>query len=181
MRRHCIAIAALSLFAAPACAFATVPAGCSANAIPDTPVKGTVGGKPFVVHKAEVRIGKGFAVNDTKFDSYDLTLEVDGIFNALTTRAIVREGTRADGRVFRILPTDSIGDQPAAMTGVPEVQSWDLQLESANVDTSFTQEIASMRLQYGQRKGDILPGKIYFCVPGQNATIAGTFDATIER
>jgi hypothetical protein len=178
MRR--ILAAAFALLAATP-AFAAAPAGCSAQAIPDTPVKGTVGGKPFVVKSATVVIGKGFAIDETKFDSYDLTLEVDGIFNALTTRVIVKEGTRADGRAFRILDTEDIGAQPAAIPGTPEVQSWDLQLESAGVDTSFTQEAASMRLEYGQRKGAMLPGKIVFCAAGQKAAISGTFNAAIGR
>ncbi len=176
MRR--IALVAFALLAASP-AFAAAPAGCSAAAIPDTPVSGTVGGKPFVVKSADVQIGGGFAVNDSKFDSYDLTLMVDGIFNALTVRVIVKTGTRADGRSFRMVDSDAIGDQPMAIPGTPEVQSWDLQLESANVDTSFTQEAAAMRLEYGQRKGGVLPGKIYFCAPG--ATIMGTFNAKIDR
>jgi hypothetical protein len=178
MRRILFA-ATILLAASPA--LAAAPPGCSTSAIPDTPVKGTVAGKPFVVKEASVVIGKGFAVNATKFDSYDLTLMMDGIFNALTTRVIVKEGTRADGRSFRVVDSTSVGDQPMAIPGVPEVQSWDLQLEPANVDTSFTQEAASMRLEYGQRKANVLPGKIVFCVPGQKATIAGTFSATIGR
>ncbi|MGH6872473.1 MAG: hypothetical protein ACREHE_13305 [Rhizomicrobium sp.] len=176
MRATIWAFAAL-LLATPS--FAAAPPGCSAQTIPDTPVKGTVAGKPFVVKRADVVIGKGFAIDAQKFDSYDLTLEVDGIFNALTTRVIVKEGTKADGRSFRILDTGDIGAQPAAIPGTPEVQSWDLQLESAKVDTSFTQENASMRLEFGQRKAGVLPGKTVFCVPGQKATIAGTFNATI--
>ncbi|HEY1630671.1 MAG TPA: hypothetical protein VGF56_05115 [Rhizomicrobium sp.] len=178
MRRILVA-AAFLLAASPT--LAAAPPGCSAKAIPGTPVTGTVGGKHFVVKQATVTIGKGFAVNDVKFDSYDLMLEVDGIFNALTTRVIVKEGTRADGRSFRVVDSESIGDQPMAIAGTPEVQSWDLQLESAGVDTSFTQEAASMRLEYGQRKGNVLPGKIVFCAPGQKATIAGTFNAVIGR
>lgn len=177
---HRIAAAfAFVLFVTPS--IAAAPPGCSTGAIPDKPVSGTVGGKPFVVKDAGVVIGKGFAVNEVKFDSYDLTLMVDGIFNALTVRVIVKDGTKADGRSFRILDTRDIGAQRAAITGTPEVQSWDLQLESANVDTSFTQEQASMRLEYGTRKAGVLPGKIIFCVPGQKAAIAGTFNATIGR
>jgi hypothetical protein len=183
MRHFRCGFLAVCLIALPvgASALAAAPPDCSKAAIPPGPVKGTVGGKPFVPQRVEVQVGKGFAVNEVKFDSYDLTLEVDGIFNALSTRVITREGTRADGRTFRLLPVDSIDAQPMAGPGTPEVQSWDLQLESANVDTSFTQETASMRLEYGQRKGDVLPGKIYFCAPNQKATIAGSFDAVIQK
>ncbi len=93
---------------------------------------------------------------------------------------LVPLGKAPDGRVFRVLPTDSIGAQPAAATGVPEVQGWDLQLEAAGVDTSFTQEIASIRVEFGRRKGGVLPGKIHVCVPGQAAEIAGGFSATMH-
>ena len=169
MRHFRCGFLAVCLSALPvgASALAAASPDCSKAAIPPGPVKGTVGGKPFVPQRVEVQVGKGFAVNEVKFDSYDLTLEVDGIFNALST--------------FRLLPVDSIDAQPMAGPGTPEVQSWDLQLESANVDTSFTQETASMRLEYGQRKGDVLQGKIYFCAANQKATIAGSFDAVIRK
>lgn len=161
---------------------AAAQADCSTAVAPATPVKGTVGGKAFVPTQVSVQIGKGFAVNDVKFDSYDLSFQVgDSIFNALNLRVIVKEGTRADGRTFRMLANDDMGVQPMAIKGTPEVQSWDLQYEAANVDTGFTQEVASMRLEYGQRKGNLLPGKISFCVPGQKSSIAGTFNAKIGK
>jgi hypothetical protein len=180
IRSGLLAGAVLALLAiAPASA---KPADCSTAAAPATPVKGTVGGKDFTPTQVSVQIGKGFAVNDVKFDSYDLSFQVgDSIFNALNVRVIVKEGTRADGRTFRMLATDDMGAQPMAIEGTPEVQSWDLQYGPANVDTSFTQEPASMRLEYGQRKGNMLPGKISFCVPGQRASIGGTFSAKIGR
>ena len=178
---HCGLLAVCLVVLPVGQALAAGPQDCSKEVIPAGPVKGTVAGKPFVPQRADVQIGKGFAVNEVKYDSYDLMLEVEGIFNALTTRIITREGTRADGRTFRLLPTDSIGAQPKAGPGTPEVQSWDLQLEAADVNTSFTQEIASMRLEFGQRKGNVLPGKIYFCAPGEKATIAGSFEAVMRK
>ena len=176
MRRFHCGVLAVCLVVLPvgAQALAAGPQDCSKEAFPPGPVKGTVAGKPFVPQRADVQIGKGFAVNEVKYDSYDLMLEVEGIFNALTTRIITREGTRADGRTFRLLPTDSIGAQPKAGPGTPEVQSWDLQLEAADVN-------ASMRLEFGQRKGNVLPGKIYFCAPGEKATIAGSFEAVMRK
>lgn len=158
------------------------PKDCSVGPIPDTPVAGTVGGKPFVPKEIGVHITRGgMQINDAKFDTYELSLQTDGIFNAMTTHVLVRAGGRADGHVYRILPTDSISAQPAAAPGTPEIQGWDLQLESAGVDTSFTQEIASMRLEFGPRKGGVIPGKIHFCVPGANAEIVGAFSATVDR
>ena len=36
-------------------------------------------------------------------------------------------------------------------------------------------------LEVGQRKGNVLPGKITFCVPGEKATIAGSFEAVMRK
>ncbi len=166
------------LLATPARA---APADCSVGAIPDTPAGGTVAGKPFIPQETSLDVTKdGMEVDAAKFDKYTLSIMTDGIFNALTVTMLVPLGKKPDGRVFRVLPTDSIGAQPAAAPGVPEVQGWDLQLEAANVDTSFTQEIASIRVEFGQRKGGALPGKIHVCVPGQTAEIAGSFSAAIH-
>lgn len=38
-----------------------------------------------------------------------------------------------------------------------------------------------MRLEFGPRKGDALPGKIHFCVASVNAEIMGTFTAKVDR
>ncbi len=156
---------------------------CSAGPIAETPVKGTVGGKPFIPNDVSIQITKdGFGINNDKFDAYELSIMAGGIFNAATVHFLVRDKARADGKTFRVLPIDSISGQPAAMEGVPEVQGWDLQLEAANVDTSFTQTTtASIRLELGQRKGNMLPGRIHFCVPSEKAEIAGTFNAKIGQ
>jgi hypothetical protein len=183
MHRLAAACAALVLLSAPAFADSrSKPAAdCSIGAIPDTPVSGTVAGKPFVPKETTVHITKdGAEMDAAKFDRYELTIMTDGIFNALSVNMLVPLNKKADGRVFRVLPTDSIGDQPAAAQGLPEVQGWDLALEAAGVDTSFTQEIAAIRVEWGTRKGDTIPGKIHFCVPGQHAEIAGSFTATFR-
>jgi len=167
-----------TLLASPALA---APADCSTGAIPDTPAAGTVAGKPFIPNATSIDVTRdGMEVDAAKFDKYTLTIMTDGIFNALSVTMLVPLGKKPDGRAFRVLPTRSIGAQPAAVTGVPEVQGWDLQLEAANVDTSFTQEVASIRVEFGQRKGVVLPGKIHFCVPGQNTEIAGSFSAALR-
>jgi hypothetical protein len=157
------------------------PADCSVGAIADTPVSGSVAGKPFVPKEITVHITKdGMEANGAKFDKYELSILSDGIFNAASLNMLVPLNKKPDGRVFRVLPTRSIGGQPAATQGIPEVQGWDLALETAGVDTSFTQEIASIRVEWGVRKGDTIPGKIHFCVPGQQAEIAGSFTATFR-
>jgi hypothetical protein len=152
---------------------------CSAGPIADTPVKGTVAGKPFVPKEVTLHMTKdGMVIDGTHFDTYELSLMADGIFNAATVTMLVPGGKKPDGRTFRVVPSDDIAKQPDAYEGTPEVQGWDLQLEAANVDTSFTQEIASIRVEWGARKGNVVPGKIHFCVPGQKTDIEGTFGAT---
>jgi hypothetical protein len=181
MTRLCGAIFAVALVLTPPAAFAA-PQDCSTAQVPAIPVKGTVGGKPFIPNDVSVQITKnGMQINETKFDRYVLSIESDGLFNAVTVDAIFRQGTKPEGHVFRLLPRDALDNQPLAAEGTPEIQGWDLQLEAANVDTSFTQDIASLRLEYGARKGDLIPGKIYFCVPSSNTEIMGTFSAKVAQ
>jgi len=134
-----------------------------------------------VPKEATLAIGGGMAVNDVAFDAYDLTLMSDGIFNALSARVLVRKGQKADGRTFRMVASDDMDKQPMAAAGTPEVQSWDLQLEAANVDTGFTQETASLRLEFGARKAGVLPGKIFFCTLDPATQISGSFNAKIGQ
>jgi hypothetical protein len=153
---------------------------CSKMTIPDTPVKGVVGEQPFVPNAVTIHATpRGMVINENSFDRYELSLQSDGIFNAATVSFLVRTGTHPDGHVFRALPTDSISAQPAAAPGTPEIQGWDLQLEAANVDTSFTQAVASIRLEIGKQTGDTIPGRIFFCVPDVQATIRGVFNARV--
>ena len=180
MTRHIGAFLAIfSVLSLPALG---APRDCSTGPIPDTPVKGIVNGKPFVPNAINVQITRnGMQIDEAKFDRYELSIQTDGIFNAMTAHVLVKAGGRPDGHVYRELPTDSIGAQPAAAPGTPEIQGWDLQLEAAGVDTSFTQDTASMQIVFGPRKGDALPGRIYFCVPSAKAEIMGTFTAKVDQ
>ncbi|HJW42102.1 MAG TPA: hypothetical protein VJ476_12880 [Rhizomicrobium sp.] len=159
-------------------AFAT---DCSMGPIAGHPVSGTVAGKPFVPKETNLTVTRnGMGIDGVQFDRYTLAIMTDGIFNEATVDMLVPAAKKPDGRTFRVLPTDSIHGQPQAAEGTPEVQGWDLQLETANVDTSFTQEIAAIRVEFGHGKGASLPGKIHFCVPGQKAEIEGSFTAKME-
>ena len=172
---------ALSAFALSTPAFAAPAADCSTGAIADTPVAGTVKGHKFVPKTIDVHITKdGMEMDGAKFDRYALSIMADGIFNALTVNMLMPMGKKPDGRVFRALPIDSIGGQPAAATGLPEIQGWDLQLEEADVDTSFTQDTAAIRVEWGTGKGGVLPGKIHFCSATSDTDIAGSFSATLR-
>lgn len=173
------------VIAASLLAIATVqaaPLDCSKAPIPDTPAHGTVNGQPFVPKEVRLDISPdGMEINDAKFDKYALSLMADGVFNEANLDMLVPLGKSISGRTFRVFPVDQISAQPAAAPGTPEVQGWELELESAHVDTSFTDTIASIRVVWGTPKADKVDGKIYFCVPSANAEIMGTFTATIRQ
>jgi len=172
----CGALAAL-VFAAPARA---MPADCSSAAIPATPVKGTVKGKAFVPTDIHVTFTKnGMGVNGVQFDRYALAFDAGDIFNELSVDMLVPAGKPIDGRAYRQVPGD-IGTQPMAAEGTPEVQGWDLQFEAAGVNTNFGLDEGTLRVEWGRRSGDSLPGRIHFCAPGVDAEIMGTFTATVR-
>ena len=165
--------------AAPAQA---APKDCSTATIPDAPVKGTVAGKPFIPKDVTVQITRnGMQVDEVKMDRYALSIQTDGIFNALGVDAVLAQKKPLTGHVFRQIASDEMSKQPQATDGTPEIQGWDLELEAAGVDTSFTQDQASLRLEYGARKGDSIPGKIYFCSAGTRTEIMGTFTAKVQE
>ena len=180
--RTVFAAAICSAALLPLPSLAAVPAGCSAGPIVDKPVFGTVAGKPFVPKKVSMQITRdGMEVGNAKFDRYLLSIETDGVFNEATVDMLVPLGKKPDGRTFRVLPTDSIGDQPQAAEGTPEVQGWSVALEAAGVETSFTDEVASLRVELGARKGNAIPGKIHLCVPGKHIEIQGSFTAAFDN
>jgi hypothetical protein len=177
--KSCLGWSALALILAASAAPAAQD--CSQGPITDSPVHGTVNGQPFLPQKATMTFTKdGMVVDGVHLDRYALAIETDGIFNELTVDMMVPGGKKPDGRTFRVLPVDSIGAQPAAAPGTPEVQGWELQQENADVNTSFTQGIASIRVELGQRKGDQMAGKIHMCVPDAKAEIVGSFSATLQ-
>jgi hypothetical protein len=156
-------------------------ADCANGPIGDGPVHGTVNGTPFVPQATTIDITKdGMVVNEVHLDRYALAIMTDGIFNELTVNMMVPGGKKPDGRIFRVLPVDDIGAQPAAAEGTPEVQGWDIEIEAADVKTGFTETTASIRVELGTRKGDTLPGKIHFCVPSAKTEIEGAFTATVH-
>jgi hypothetical protein len=172
----CAALAAL-VFASPALA---APADCSGAAIPATPVRGTIKGKAFVPTDVHVNFTRnGMGVNDVQFDRYALDLDAGDIFNELSVDMLVPAGKPIDGRTYRQVQ-GGISKQPMAAEGTPEIQGWDLQYDPAGVNTNFGLDDGTLRVEWGRRSGDSIPGKIYFCVPGAGAEIMGTFTATVR-
>src|SRR6185437_2250800 len=102
------------------------------------------------------------------FDQYAFTAQDKGMLatSEVEFSVLVPKGQRPDGKTFRKLPAAETGKQPAAEPGLPEVQSWKVKVNARKLDVSSVSFIGSLRVEFGQRRGDMLPGKVYLCVPG---------------
>ena len=180
----------------PGAGFAqALPPDCSSAAVPAQPVAVSVGGVKFVPKAIKLVSAGGMSVGDEHFDSYRLTLRnEDDLFAPLEAdvTVIVRKGQKIDGKVFRKLPTKDTAKQPSPTSGVPEVQGWSMKNRQARTDFSHVSYIGSLRLEFAQRQGNTIGGKIYLCVPKGQTTMfdktpskedssaVGTFQARIE-
>ncbi len=193
--RRFTAIAVVA-FALPGAALAqTLPADCSSAPAPSQPIEISIGGAKFAPKSVRLTAAGEMGMGNEKFDTYRLSFRnEDDVFAPLeaTVTVIVRKGQPLDGRTFRKLPTKSIDQQPSATSGLPEVQGWSMKNKSAKTDQSHVSYVGSLRLEFGQRQGGSIGGKIYLCVPKGQTTIfdttpskddgfaIGTFQARIE-
>lgn len=172
-----------------------LPADCSAAKVPAQPVEISILGAKFTPKSIKLRSSGGVTSGEDKFDTYYLTLRSeDSLFAPLEAEVavIVRKGQRVDGKVFRKLPTKDSAKQPSPTEGLPEVQGWSVKNRKAQTDLSHVSYIGSLRLEFGQRQGKAIGGKIYLCVAkGQTSMFektptkedsfaVGTFQAAIE-
>jgi hypothetical protein len=139
-------------------------------------------------------------VDQFKFNQVTLYLRSSkSLFSDTEVRVIflVKQGQKPDGKTFVRLPP-----RPGASSGfdalrpvelVPGLSGTKLPLLQ---DVSLTGETGggaqtmtdmqgeprpTMRLQFGKRRGSILPGKIYLCwTDKQKSYVAGAFEAVIE-
>ena len=173
----------------------TLPPDCSAAAVPAQPVAVSVAGVKFTPKSLKLRSAGAMTYGDQKFDTYRLSLRnEEDMFAPLEAEVtvLVRGGQRVDGKTFRKLPIKSIDKQPAPVSGLPEVQGWSFKNRTGKTDFSHVSYIASLRLEFGQRQGNVIGGKIYLCVPKGQTTMfdstpskedsfaVGTFQAQIE-
>ena len=191
----------LAIIAAAAAGFSgsgvaqTLPPDCSAAAVPAQPVAVSIAGARFAPKSLKLASAGGMSMGDQQFDTYRLTLRnEDDLFAPMEAQVtvLVRKGQRVDGKTFRKLPTKSTDKQPSPVSGLPEVQGWSLKNRTAKADYSHVSYLASLRLEFGQRQGNTIAGKIYLCVPkGQttmfdstpskeDSSVVGTFQAQIE-
>jgi hypothetical protein len=192
----------LAIFAAVAAIFPVagysqaLPADCSAAKVPAQPVSVSVGGNKFAPKVIKLRNAGGMTYGDDAFDTYRLELKSTDDFSPpleADFTVLVRKGQRIDGKTFRKLAVKDTDKQPAPTKGLPEVQGWSLKDRPASSDFSHVSYLASLRLEFGQRKGNTIGGKIYLCVAKGQTTMfdktpskedssaIGTFEAAIEK
>jgi hypothetical protein len=166
---------------APAGALAAgMPDDCSKAQIPNQTAKGRIGAITFLPDHVAVATVNHPEMNGVAYDAYDLHFQMrykqgDNLYVDITT--IVPKGQPHDGRTFRMLPTKDTRQQPMAGPGAPEVQGWAVQYDPQKIPASFVSAIGSLRVEYGTRRGDRLPGRIYFCTTAaQGSYLAGTFE-----
>jgi predicted RNase H-like HicB family nuclease/predicted RNA binding protein YcfA (HicA-like mRNA interferase family) len=80
------------------------------------------------------------------------------------------------------VPTDDTESQPGPEPGLPEVQGWSIDNDEAGIDASHVFEIASERVEFGERRGNVLPGRIRLCATEVGATqVAGVFEVELPK
>ena len=91
-------------------------------------------------------------------------------------KLIVPKGAKIEGKVFPRLATKDRSKQPASKSGSEaEVQAWSFKNRPAKADSDHAGHLASLRLEFGQRKGGTISGNIYLCVARRQTTM---FDET---
>lgn len=120
--------------------------------IPDVPVMGRIGGKPFHLHS-------------TRFTA--ITLHLDDVDMKITIFHRLKAGQSIAGRTI-----ESSGE-----TGMrdPTVHVW-----GPKGGAAFSGRI-TFRLEFGEEKDNIVPGKIYLSVAdGHRSVIAGNFTVQLR-
>ena len=132
-------------------------------AIPATPAKGQIHGKPFVVESSHIENGV-LTLNLGK----DVQAELDVRIVLFTPAWEVPAGKH-----FKF--TNASG------AGVPHVViSWNEAGQDASREQKFTDRY-SLQLEFGPEKNGKLPGKIHLTLPDEvKSSIAGTFEANIK-
>ena len=169
------------------------PSDCSKGPIPDRALELSVGTEKLPVPPITSLRNVGEITGDKAYDQYAVSFQDKDMSAATEVRftVLVPKGQRPDGKTFRKLPTLETKSQPAAESGLPEVQSWAVKVEARDLDISHVGFVGSLRVEFGQRRGDLLPGKVYLCIPGgqtdklfgtklaEPVTLSGRFEAKI--
>lgn len=189
---YALAIAAL---ATSVCAYAQQPSNCSTGPIPDRALELSVGSEklPALPITSMRKISEMTSGNKV-YDQYQISVQDKDMFanTIVQFSVIVPKGQQPDGKTFRKLPTANTEAQPGPQQGLPEVQSWAVKDKARNLSASHVGFVASLRVEFGKRHGDVLPGRVYLCIPGGQTekmfgtkladpvTLVGRFEAKIQ-
>ena len=189
---YTLATAALAF---SACAYAQQPSDCSKGPIPDKALELSVGADklptPALVGMRKISEmksdGKSYEQFEVSVQDKDMFADTEASFSV-----IVPKGQQPDGKTFRKLPTADTKAQPSVEPGLPEVQSWKVEDKAHKLDASHVGLVASLRVEFDKRRGDVLPGRVYLCAPGGQTekmfgtkladpvTLVGRFEARIR-
>jgi hypothetical protein len=187
------------LLATAPVAFAEAPkTDCSTTPGADAPVTLSIDGNPQPLPVAEFAKQQEMSMDEESFEVFRVNLrDVAGLFSPVEIEAsvLVKKGETVDGKTFRQLPTDDMKKQPSPLkqegAALPEVQSLEVRSDPAGFDYQHG-ILASMRLEFGKRDGEKLPGRIHLCIAGgqtddvfqpqptQTVIVEGTFVAKLQ-
>jgi hypothetical protein len=164
---------------------ADLPADCSQAAVPDQPAKGKIADKDFTADSATFSTINHPIIAGVTYDSFDLYLrgkDQTGGGMLLVVNTIVPQDQQPDGRSFVFLPTNDATKQPVVGPNAVGIQGWQLEDDATGLNADASTEIASLRLDYATRAGDMLTGHIYFCAPGvKGSFVAGSFQVDVSE
>lgn len=171
---------------------------CSTKPGPDKPVSLSIDGNAQPLPVAEFALQQGMSVNEEEFEVFRVNLrDVEGLFSPVEVEfsVLVPKGQTVDGKTFRLLPVKDMEKQPTPVKGegawLPEVQSIEVRSDPAGIDYEHG-VLASMRLEFGKREGEKMPGRVNLCIaagqtdevflpqPTQAIVVEGTFAAKIQ-
>ena len=134
--------------------------------MPSGPVSGTLGGEPFVATRGEY----------SEFVKVLTLGQGEGFFPEREVKVFLflKDEEQPDGKDWHIPGEDGAAPVPYVQMGRMEGE------ESSPTYRMFTEDYA-LRLQFGRRAEERLPGKIYLCLPDEDkSVVAGTFSVTLK-
>jgi hypothetical protein len=155
---------------------------CSAEPAPDGKLVLRIDGQAIPLTVAAIRSQQKMSIGgDDEGDAPKESFEVFGISlrdaesifppHEVEISVMVVEGQPLDGKTFRRLPVDDMKLQPTPVKAegdwMPEIQSVEVASQPDDIDYEHG-VLASVRVEFGQRNGDVQPGKLRLCIaPGQ--------------
>ena len=195
LQRGLVSAVVLAALESSGNALAQQPTDCSSDPIPDRALDLSIGSEKVpALPSISLRKISEMSFGDEHYEQYAISVQDKEMFASIEAgfSVIVPKDEQPDGKTFRKLPTADTRAQPGPWQGLPEVQSWGVKHKARDLNVSHVGFIASLRAEFDQRRGDVLPGRVYLCIPGgqthkmfgtklpEPITLVGRFDARIE-